>query len=376
LPCREPGLLLGNSPGPIRRGGNAQAMDESIPEPPRHRRRWFSLSLRGLMLLVLVVGGVMGWKARRARLQQRAVATIQGLHGSVIYDWEYDWEYAGNHFMKKPASVPPGPSWLRRALGDEYFQDVAAVILPTESGLPPAFDESREPFDPKYARLLLDDQLACLDGLDRIENLHLQGGHLKPEGLERLARLGRLKDLTLIIDALDADRLAHLGGLTNLERLSVMVKRGDVGDLAFLDRLTKLRSLQLIEGPVTDAGLAHIGRLSQLETLYIDGSELTDAGLAHLEGLKALERLTLYSASGITDAGLAHLEGLSELVDLELFGTPLSDEGLQHFRNLPKLRTLLFAMGRISDRAIKKMKETRPGLRILVSPAPSGRGAK
>ncbi len=174
------------------------------------------------------------------------VATIQGLYGSVIYDWEY----AGNYSMKKPASAPPGPGppCMRRALGDEYFQKVASVILPTESGLPPATDESRGPFDPMVARLLLDDQLACLDGLDRIENLLLQGGHLKPEGLERLARQGRLKDLTLIIDALDADGLAHLGRLTNLEKLSVMVKRGDVGDLAFLDRLTKLRSLHLYRG--------------------------------------------------------------------------------------------------------------------------------
>jgi hypothetical protein len=340
-------------------------MDESIPEPPSRRRRWFSLSLRGLMLLVLVVGGGMGWKARRARLQQRAVATIQGLHGSVIYDWEY----AGNYVMKKPASVPTAPSWLRRALGDEYFQEVAAVILPTESGLPPAFDESRGPFDPKVAQMLLDDQLACLDGLDWIECLWLQGGRLKPEGLERLARQGRLKDLWLEIDALDADGLAHLGGLTNLEKLSVTVKRGDFGDLAFLDRLTKLRSLQLVEVPVTDAGLAHIGRLSKLESLNIDGSELTDAGLAHLEGLKALQSLALYSTSGITDAGLAHMEGLSELVEVKL-GIPVSDEGLQHFRNLPKLRMLVFAMGRISDRAIKKMKETRPGLKILVYQVP------
>ncbi len=104
---------------------------------------------------------------------------------------------------------------------------------------------------------------------------------------------------------------------------------------------------------------------------------MTDAGLAHLEGLKALERLTLISASGITDAGLAHLEGLSELVDLNLYGIPVTDEGPAALsRNLPKLRKLVFAMGRISDRAIKKMKETRPGLKILVHHLPSGPGAK
>jgi hypothetical protein len=239
------------------------------------------------MILVLIVGGVMGWKARRVSLQKRAIAALERLGGSVIYDWDYD----DNDFVRKPGASPAGPIWLRKFLGDEYFQEVILVRLPGESIPPRQPYVDLDVYRAKYERPYLDDQLACLDGLDQLEHLYLQFGRLKPEGWERLGRQGRLKSLTIIGNPIDADGQVQMGRLTELESLSVEAKSGDADDLAFLDRLPKLRSLNIMSVPVTDAGLARIGRRTQLEGLSIDGSKLI--GLEPLLKLHKLKGLTI-----------------------------------------------------------------------------------
>jgi hypothetical protein len=313
----------------------------SVPSlaTPSRRRRWFSLSLRGMMLLILVAGGLMGWKARRVGLQKRAVAAIERLRGSVVYDWEYQ----GLSPFKMSGSNPPGPIWLRRILGDEYFQEVAAVILPTDLPTPPSDDEDIASYASKYEQPLIDDQLACVDGLDRVEALRLQWGRLNREGLERLAQQVLLKDLTLIVEPIDAAGLARLGRLTELESLCVVARGGDADDLAFLDRLPKLRKLQILDGPVTDAGMARIARRNRLESLHVDGSKLTEPGLAQLEGL-------------------------TELVILDLERTAVTEAGLESLRKLPKLMMLEIPKGQISDAAIDKFKAARPGVTLSIVP--------
>ena len=68
---------------------------EPTPTPsPKRRRRWWSLSVRGLMILVLLVGGLIGWEVNRVDRMRRAlavlhrsVATVPGEHnvGLVIH---------------------------------------------------------------------------------------------------------------------------------------------------------------------------------------------------------------------------------------------------------------------------------------------------
>jgi hypothetical protein len=352
----------------------SRAMPEPTPEPPRRRRR-FTLSLRVVMLVVLILGGLMGWRARRASIQRRSVAAVEWLGGSVSYDWQYP----RNAYLSKPALGPSVPAWLRRAIGDEYFQEVAQVNLPAQIEFgpqmgdgPDALDrwaEDRKAFDEKFIKPIDDDQLACLDGLDRLQGLVLQwNGTLKPEGLARLEGLAQLKELHAPTQ-LDAGGLARLGRLTNLETLAVTADPQAGSDLAFLDRLPKLRSL-VVGGAVSEANLAQIGRRDRLEFLTFSsfGRKLSDAGLAHLGGLKALKFLNIIGGAGITDQGLAHLEGLSNLETLFLGGTPVNKAGLDHFRKLPKLVNLMFPKGAIDQEVIDEFRAARPGLAVNVSP--------
>jgi hypothetical protein len=397
-------------------------MSEPAPTatPPRRRRRWFSLSLRTLMILVLVVGGFMGWKARRASLQRRAVARIQYLRGSVTYDWG---------FNSPVTSEPHGPAWLRKILGDEYFQEVVAVTLPVRArGTPPIMpsldpdgskvreiaEENR--LDIEAEKALRNDDLACLEGLDQIEFLTLGiGTVLKSDGLARLGRLSCLKFLT-IAEPLTDEGVAQISGLTELKSLYASFKLSDPSALALVERLPRLETLVINEGinpsdggvettiapdKINDAWLARLGRLHQLKILNLVGSGITDAGLAHLKGLERLEGLSvgqkfgdtesflitdagfanlaglkslkgLYfsSASQITDAGLTYLGGLKQLTDLELPQiTKMTDAGLTHLVGLENLKRLnLKSASKVTEAGVSQLAKLPQLSRLVFNP--------
>jgi hypothetical protein len=161
-----------------------------MPDPPvRTPRRQFTVSLRVLMLLVLVAGIPIGWKTNRARKQRRAVAAIVKAGGQCIYDYEYvDGILITN-------GRPWAPEWLRRRLGDEYFQEVTCVHF---------FEEG-----------LADEQLAPLEGLDHVEEIEIPPNEITDAGLAHLADCGRIGDEGLI----------HLRRLTNLEVLNLSMTR-------------------------------------------------------------------------------------------------------------------------------------------------------
>src|SRR4051812_9204702 len=99
-------------------GSNAMAP----PIPARPARRRFRLSVRVLMLLVLALGGGLGWIAHRARVQREAVEVIRRAGGSVGYNRPWS---SGATPISQPK--PPGPPWLRRLLGPDYFDTATSV---------------------------------------------------------------------------------------------------------------------------------------------------------------------------------------------------------------------------------------------------------
>jgi hypothetical protein len=84
------------------------------------RRRWFQYSLRSFLVPLTAFAVWLGVVVDRAREQREAVKAINELGGLALVT--YDWESTGS---RRPA----GPHWLRRTIGDEFFQNVDTVTL-------------------------------------------------------------------------------------------------------------------------------------------------------------------------------------------------------------------------------------------------------
>jgi hypothetical protein len=294
---------------------------------PRRRRR-FVISVRSLMLLVLAVAVWLGWITYKARQQRIAVAAIREFGGSVAYDWEV---VSGK---RTPTRGPWAPRWLRRALGDEYFQEVVEVSL---------FDVSILEGPLQRPRPMTEVVMGHLGELPRLKRLHLGGNQATDEGLRNIVGLTCLEDL----DVWDAEEL------------------GDAG-IAHLAGLKNLKCLLIENSRMTDLGIGRLKGLTGLEKLILPGNHLTDDGLAHIGGFKKLSFLCVAGGGHITDAGLVHLAGLSNLGYLAIRQCKVSNRGLEHLKGLTKLKVFSAGETKLTDEGTKKLKEAVPSLKSVV----------
>jgi hypothetical protein len=260
------------------------------------------MSVRGLMIFILMLGGGLGWvthEVRSARARRDAVAAIDGARYTVIYDWQWK-----DGKVVRGRGRPPWPKWLVGAvgidlLGQPVYVDLAFRVVMSTG---------------RHPRGIADGALMALVGrLERLEHLDLYDNP-------------RLTDADLV----------HLRGLTRLHDLRL--GRGGVRGpgLIHLRALTRLESLRLWRMPLTDADLAPLAGLRSLRRLVI-AAPVTAAGLRHLRGLTGLQELSLYS-DAITDADLAALRGMTGLRKLHINSSHVSARGIEAIRvSLPKL---------------------------------------
>ncbi len=341
-------------------------------------RRWFRVSLRASMVLVLMVGGTAGWMAHTIRTQRAAIAAVRAV-GTVTFDYEAQQIPGGSGYRTEPAA----PLWLRRTLGDELFQSVVAVEL-FEPDSPAILAEVAKFDHLKYLKVTdaSPDGLGygSVRGLGRLETLEVMGAGVTDKalgeiaslrtlqtlrishsagadvGFARLAALPRVRELSLLANArlTDARIGQMLAGLPALRDLFLNSGRGPVAeavwalarhhpdlerlevgslaeltdaDLAAIGRLLQLRLLSLRSLPVTDDGLAHLVRLQHLNRLDLQGSRVTGAGLVHLAQLRQLYSLNLTETRLGADANLVLLAQLPDMLLLALDETGITDAG-------------------------------------------------
>src|SRR5579883_2231089 len=159
-----------------------------IPVPRRLR-----LSLRTLMVLVLMVGGTIGWLVHRARVQRDVVRAVERAGGNVIYRWAWTFDA-----WKKIGTRPPWPKWLADPLGPDFFGTVTSVYF--QNGPAPGAD---------------DDLMARIARLDGLESLcFTRESRVTDNGLVHLREMESLEQL-------DPGRTRALGlGLVHLKGLS------------------------------------------------------------------------------------------------------------------------------------------------------------
>src|ERR1017187_10239475 len=96
-------------------------MTDQAKTVSRPWRRFLRFSVRGLIVLVLVIGAGLGWLVRSARIQREAAAVITRAGGSVMYDWEW------SNGKVIAGGTPWAPKWLVDRIGVDYFGRVTYV---------------------------------------------------------------------------------------------------------------------------------------------------------------------------------------------------------------------------------------------------------
>jgi len=220
------------------------------------KRRFMRYNLRAMLVVLTAFGVWLGVQVNRVKRQKEVVQWVEENGGKATYNWQFD---ENDRYSDK--TKPPGPAWLQRQIGDEYFQSVVAVTL-----------HQTEVHDP-----------SPLARLTKLKWLHLSGN---PVGdISALASLTHLKRIglsnTRVID------LSPLANLTNLETLYLVGTQ--VNDISPLAKLPHLKTLDLAGSQVSD--LSQLANVSSLEALHISNTPVTAEAIAELQ--KALPSCTI-----------------------------------------------------------------------------------
>jgi internalin A len=304
-------------------------MTDPTTTPSAKRRKRFGLSLRVLMVLVLLLGGGMGWYAYRARVQREAVAAIEAAGGKVYYDWEWNGDRAA-----PPTAKPKWPKWLMDRVGPDYLGNVVAVF-----------------FDATVSEKLDDEALRPVSRLTFLENFGLSGFPFTPNG-----RLNRFRKVT------DAG-MAHLRNLSRLKYLLLQGTEITGPAVANLEGMRDLRYLNLNQIPLGDQDARYLRSMTRLESLFINGEHITDSGMESLAGLTSLKVLSL-DCPEVTTAGLQSLRGMSRLEQLEIRRSSISS--LEPLGCLSALRWLRINVG-IEMQRMQRKRERKEKLEIDAS---------
>lgn len=225
-------------------------------------RRWIQFSVRTVVLVTMLLGIGLGLVTNRARRQREAVRAIEGVGGSFFYDYQKASAKRPNVFQ--PKAPAPGPEWLRRLIGPEYFHDVVMVNLREKA--------------------------------------------ITDEHLKELRKLPKLENLNLIHTQITSKGSVHLAELRNLKYLALSNTQFDDSGLERLAHLDKMYALLLDGTNVTDAGLKHLEGMTNLEEwLGLSDTKVSDAGLRHLKRLTKLRQLTL-RRTNVTADGVKELQ--------------------------------------------------------------------
>ena len=164
-------------------------MTEAARAPSgKRKRRWTRTSLRGLLILLAILGAILGPWASSARQQRGAVAEIETLGGTVKYKEDTLW-----------------PGWLVDRVGVHYF---CSVIEADFSGFRWSRIQRSGGIDVDRVAAAVAELPSC-----RSLTLHLIG--LRDEDLQKLHPLAH-KIETLSLREIDSD-YARGAGLVHLK---------------------------------------------------------------------------------------------------------------------------------------------------------------
>ena len=376
----------------------------TVPDRSAPRRRRWSLSLRGVMGVILVAGGLAGWWARAATLRREAVAAIRAGGGYVAFaddpgyedragawTWLYRWtgveacRGVARVSYEGPATKPPPPIGVSappEPTPDVAFREFGRLgrlerLREVESrGTAITPSDLRELAGARVGGLALHGlpavtapllaEVGRIDGPERL-TLGTRAATFDPRLLTPAAGLGRLKDLRLYGFARPGS--ADLAALGDLPATRTLALSPAPSDDAYLDRVGtagQLVALDLRETRIGDAGLRRlVARSPGLEAITLDGSALTDAGVEALATLPRPRSVDLAGRFGarpdgvLTDASLVALGRARGLARLHLNAGHFTDRGIDALRGLPLRELRLGSVEALAAPALARLMASR-----------------
>lgn len=226
-------------------------------------RRWLRFSLRGLLLLVVVVaclGAWLGAHIRRARQEQRIIAELTAEHGqslNLIVANPFDADDDG----AMPMFFEGGPPWLTKLLGADIFRATTALTCYAPgNSFSSAVDEDGKFFWQRtYLRGVSTEQLGLIAKLSHLNYLQLESNPIDDTGVAQIVKLRRLRTLNLSHTAITDAAVETLA------------------------KLRSLRDLNISYTDITDQAIDSLARCKRLERLNIESTQLSGARVEWLQ---------------------------------------------------------------------------------------------
>lgn len=270
-------------------------MSSDVQPSAKLRRRWLTLSLRGLMILVLLLSLPMGWIARdvvRAQREANVISAIENAGGFASFQYQ-------SVINLSETPEPPGPWILRRLFGDHLHAHIDYVSLYEPEGV--------------------DSIVPQLVHFHRLEFLSLPEAPLNDRSVEVISQLPTLRELDLSKVELTIEQMRVVLKAPQLKSIWLSNDLASDEVLELLPTFApQLEEINLAETTITDVGMHSLGRLPHLTYVDIEGApEVTNRGLASLADCQKLVSFNA-SATSIDEGCLDTLQKLPHLDDVSI----------------------------------------------------------
>lgn len=167
------------------------------------------------------------------------------------------------------------------------------------------------------------------------------GGGGNVELFKAAAKLPSLKTIICTGPDVTSEAVAELKGHARFEKL-VATDRSAIGDAGIeaLASVPNLMDLTLERSEITDAAYAHLGKMKKLKYLRAPLTKTTDVGVKQLADATQIELLDFRDCTGVSDEGIAALSKLTKIRSFKVWGRQITDKSLSVFGQMTNMSSL------------------------------------